>query len=296
MSMIECNYINIAGIQLAIQTKYPIQISKRFQPFLSKKVESGYKVVLEETEELSKLPEQLVHKSRSYEVFQECEGAYVRRFFEGSKNEETFSIAKYDWDKHTITVEYLSKGRENLSSMSVCFFQIAWETLLIHENRMILHAACIDTPYGGILFSGPSGIGKSTQAELWCQYGEAKLLNGDRPILHKENDEWYAYGSPYAGSSKCHINERCGVRAIVMLQQADKCQLRRLGLTEAFQKVFQGLTINSWDKFFVDTACDLTIQLVKDIPVYELSCTPSQEAVKILQQELAKGGTTVNEK
>ncbi|WP_370839368.1 hypothetical protein [Intestinibacter bartlettii] len=32
----------------------------------------------------------------------------------------------------------------------------------------------------GILFSAPSGTGKSTQADLWEKYENAEIINGDR--------------------------------------------------------------------------------------------------------------------
>ena len=74
-------------------------------------------------------------------------------------------------------------------------------------NDLCMHAL-IETAYGGILFSGVSGAGKTTQAELWMQWEQARQINGDRPILvSKVIREWLGCGSPYAGSSECYINE-----------------------------------------------------------------------------------------
>ena len=52
--------------------------------------------------------------------------------------------------------------------------------ILADAGMLVLHSAYIVTRQGeGILFSGPSGIGKSTQAALWQRYGAAQTVNGD---------------------------------------------------------------------------------------------------------------------
>ena len=170
-----------------------------------------------------------------------------------------------------------------------CIFHSAWETLLLKEKRVITHAACVSTEAGGILFSGPSGIGKSTQADLWCRYADAVLLNGDRPIVYRNKEEWVVSGSPYAGSSNCHKNESCNICAIVMLKQSDKCKVQKLRMLDAFRQIFSGLTVNSWDKSCVDEITDLVISLIKDVPVYEFECTADKDSVSFLQKEIMKG-------
>ena len=78
-----------------------------------------------------------------------------------------------------------------------------------------------------MLIAGYPGIGKSTQADLWQRYEGAELLNGDRTVLRRIDGVWTAFGSPYAGSSNCFVNESRPVRAIVLLSQGSVCSLRR---------------------------------------------------------------------
>lgn len=72
--------------------------------------------------------------------------------------------------------------------------------ILADAGMLVLHSAYIVTRQGeGILFSGPSGIGKSTQAALWQRYGAAQTVNGDRALVRP--DTGTVSGVMYAGTS-----------------------------------------------------------------------------------------------
>lgn len=211
----------------------------------------------------------------------------IYRFLDISQNPYAVSRRKA-YDK-IITVEYLEIGADSICHSGGAFFHIGWEDFLLRNGRLIFHACCVASPLGGILFSGRSGIGKSTQGKLWCSCEGARIINEDRPILHKEEGCWIAYGSPYAGSSKWHVNQQTWIRAIVMLEQAESCRIRRLRAAEAFRKIYSQTTVADWNPGNVEMACDLAESLVMNVPVYELVCTPDQKAVDLLKKMLAKG-------
>lgn len=56
---------------------------------------------------------------------------------------------------------------------------------MLAKDAMVLHCSVLKVKSGVILFSGPSGIGKSTQAGLWTKYRKARVINGDRTLLKK---------------------------------------------------------------------------------------------------------------
>lgn len=275
----------IAGLTISFQTEQDVALIDSFRPFCSKN-KPDYTVRFYEVGALEPFPEKRVYEGISYVVAADGRGGYWRQFRDAKRNNRPYATARYDWKNRCITVEYLPGSLEFVCEIGSCFFHIAWEAILMHEQRIMLHSACVNTSFGGILFTGPSGIGKSTQAALWCSLRDGRLLNGDRTVLRKGKEGWAAYGSPYAGSSRCYINDSCRVRAIVALKQDISCGLRKLGPAEGFQKIFPGLTVNSWDKEFVTFACDSAEAMAAEIPVYELACTPDESAVRILEEEL----------
>lgn len=163
------------------------------------------------------------------------------------------------------------------------------ELPLLWKNNMVLHSLFITFGEAAILFSGPSGIGKSTQAELWKQYKHAEIINGDKSIIGKENGQWNAYGLPFSGSSEYRRNKTCPLKAIVLLDQGIKNTFLPVGL-QGFSRILSQITQNPWEKEFCNRVMDLTMDLCKEIPVYYYSCTKTPEAVEILYQEFTEKG------
>lgn len=276
--------LSVAGLGLRFESDRPIGMEDRFRPFLRSHGSPNLTLRFTEVDRLPDLPEQLIHEDVCYRIHPDGHGGFLRSFFDAPRDLTPYALARREGD--VCTVAYLEKGAHCISSMGNSFFHLGLEEQLLRHDRLCLHASCIRAEAGGILFSGPSGIGKSTQAELWCRFRDARQINGDRPILSKDGSGWLAWGSPYAGSSRCYVNDSCPVSAIVMLRQGPRCALRRLRTAEAFRAVWSGLTMNSWDPSQVCSATDLTLELIAAVPVFEFTCTPDEEAVRYLERAL----------
>lgn len=284
MSMLS---FEIAGVTIELDSPMDWAEDRAFTPFLKHVTCPDYRVRFSEVETLPPIPEDVLHEDNCYRVHPDGHGGYVRSFFNAPSDLTAYSLARYDLQGGTVQIDFLPKGRVCVSELRNSFFHIGFEAMLIRKKRICLHASCVRTEYGGLLFSGVSGIGKSTQAELWCSYRGARQINGDRPVL-SVSDRLLAWGSPYAGSSDCHVNESVPIRAIIMLAQSAECSLHRLSVVEAFHAVWQGVTMYSWDCDFVEEAYRLTVALLERVPVYKLACTPDERAVRLLESELRK--------
>ena len=115
--------------------------------------------------------------------------------------------------------------------------QIFYSGLLKYDG-MMLHSSAIELGGGAYLFSGPSGVGKSTHTTLWQQeFPSARLFNDDKPALRKIDGVWYAYGTPWSGKHGININIRVPLRGICFLRQGDENKIRRLSGVEAISAV-----------------------------------------------------------
>lgn len=281
-------HLSVAGIRILLESDHPLVKNEEFLPFLTEECAPDIRAVIRNADILPPLPEKPLYTDRFCAV-SKTEDGYLRKFFfENGEDPGCCLVSIYDPDGRNVLIEYSQARRPGPLSLQNCFYCLGFESILLHRDKLCLHSSCVDTPLGGILFSGVSGIGKSTQAELWCKYRGARQINGDRPILSKEDRGWMAWGSPYAGSSKYHVNDSCSISAIILLKQGSACSLRRLTPAEGFRGVWPGLTIRSWDPSFVDAASLLAIDLVGKLPVFAFSCTPDEGAVDYLDQALRK--------
>ena len=280
--------LSIADIGIEVETDLLHPEEDHFRPFITKEKAPDVRLRFRRVAQLPALSPGVIYEDNCYRVHGDGKGGYVRAFFDAPRDYTPYGVAAWNAAEKTVWVDYLEKGISCIDGMSNSFFHLGLESILPRQGRICIHAACVDTSLGGILFSGPSGIGKSTQAELWCRYRGARQINGDRPILSKTEEGWLAWGSPYAGSSRCHVNACCPVTAIVMLRQSPVCRLRRMGSAEAFRAVWSGLTVPGWDAEAVDRALDLATELATAIPVYEFGCTPDVVAVDYLESGLRK--------
>lgn len=160
------------------------------------------------------------------------------------------------------------------------------EKQMIRRDSLILHSAYIVYKNEAILFSAPSQTGKSTQAGLWEKYRHSFTVNGDRSLLRKIDGRWYACSWPVCGSSGiCNI-QNSPIRAIVMLRQGKKNSASPLPAIQAFTELYAQITSNKWNRSFVERAMDDLENLISSVPVWQLTCDISEDAVKCLEDAL----------
>ena len=280
------NTFSIAGIRFSLHTERPITITEPFKAFITGNDQFDIKIEFEETDQIALKKEDEQFSDLIFTVYEDDKG-YYRIYHDHKDDDRQYAIGRI-YSKEYEKIRYLADSRRFFNESSNAFSHIAFEELLLRWEAMILHASFINTEQGGILFSGPSGIGKSTQADLWTLYEKAELINGDRTIVRKEENGWRAYGSPYAGSSRCFVNRSAVIRAIIVLKKGEKCKIQKMNPAMAFFKTYAGMIVNTWNQEYVQTITELLKELILEIPVYVLECTPTREAVDLLKSTLEK--------
>ena len=197
------------------------------------------------------------------------------------------------WQRQTpklLLCEYVTGQEQMLCHSRDILELLGLESVMLQHDALLLHASFVRWKGKGILFTAPSGTGKSTQANLWEQYSGAEILNGDRAALRKRDDSWYAWGLPYAGSSGIYRNESSPIAALVVLRQAKENRIHRISAGEAMRYIYPELTIHRWDAAYVSRAIDLFLELADQVPVFLLECLPNRGAVQLLEDQLTERG------
>ena len=160
--------------------------------------------------------------------------------------------------------------------------------ILLSHGGLILHASYIIWNGGAILFTAPSGTGKSTQAELWAEYQHAEIINGDRAVLREKDGEMRAYGLPFAGSSGICVHKSAPVRAVVILAQAAENSVYELTPAEAIKHLYSQCALNRWNREEVEAVLGVLAKMVRTTKVVKLDCLPNRSAVETLTDYLER--------
>ncbi len=279
-------YYEFCELNIALQLPFPMQIYRSSENFC-KEGRAEHSDVTFVYRAVDRLPKRSSRgHSISIRYYEETDDE-TRVFFRQTTEDAPYACVVWKRSDPThYRCDYL-KGTERWLNYSLAICDtLGIETLLLHKNALLLHSSFIRWQGQGILFSAPSGVGKSTQADLWARYAGAEILNGDRAGLRKKDGAWHAYGLPFAGSSQIYRNERAPIRAIVTLEQAPHNELLRLTPAQALRKLYPELTVHSWDAQCVTQALALAEDLITAVPVYLLRCRPDADAVRLVRRAL----------
>lgn len=152
---------------------------------------------------------------------------------------------------------------------------------IIQHGRFFLHASAVVCGGGAYLFSGPSGIGKSTHTAMWQKlFPGIQILNDDKPVIWPEKGKISAWGTPFSGRTDLQRNLGVPLMGICFLKQARENRIRPVAETEALALILN----NTWrpkDDKTMNLLLNGIQQVVEEIPIFELSCTTDPEAAQL---------------
>lgn len=159
-------------------------------------------------------------------------------------------------------------------------------THAVQRHMVQIHSSMIDYQGKGILFLGPSGIGKTTMAELWSKYRNALIINGDMNFVQETDECFLGWGTPWHGSSPYCENTNVPVHALIVLKQASENSIRELKNFEKVQSVSNNIIYPTWLENGMELCLETLDHLLTALPVYELSCRPDEDAVRLTEEKI----------
>ena len=179
-----------------------------------------------------------------------------------------------------------------LTDFEYMFTGLVFSDRLTYLNGLVLHGSSLAFDGNGIIFSAPSGTGKSTHTRLWREkYGErVVMLNDDKPAIRfNDNGEPIVYGTPWSGKTELNNNAQAPLRGIVFLSRGKENTIRRLSVTEALLYMNRELSLPYHDAALGERLLDTATRLLQAVPAYLMNCTISEEAVELVRTTLELG-------
>ena len=167
-------------------------------------------------------------------------------------------------------------------------------TQLMKFNATMLHASAVSLDGRAYLFSGPSGVGKSTHTRLWQQcFAGVEVFNDDKPALRNLDGRWFAYGTPWSGKHGINCNRKVPLAGICFLKQGTVNRIRRLSPMEAVPLIYGQTYYKLSKRETVQQLLTIIDALVRSIPIYELENRPEEAAALLSRQTMLEGAQSI---
>ncbi|MBR3781417.1 MAG: hypothetical protein IKK63_09485 [Clostridia bacterium] len=214
----------------------------------------------------------------------EYENGIWRCFYKSHDNDDEYYACRIV-DGKNIDIIIDERYRDMLRA-DVIFTLVGIEEIAVGSNGCVLHSSFIEKDGGAILFTGPCDIGKSTQANLWREYADAVVVNGDKTFIFEKDGVFYASGLPFSGSSKDCLNRVLPLKAVISLEQAESNNAQRLVSDEAFFRLYKNCYPVHCSREFTGMLFDFVNKLSCSVPVYDYACLADESAVRYLERKL----------
>ena len=164
---------------------------------------------------------------------------------------------------------------------------------LLRFGGVMLHSSAVAYDGKAYLFSGPSGVGKSTHTKLWqeCFGADAQVINDDKPALRYLDGRWYAYGTPWCGKDGIHQNKKLPLGGICFLKRGQENRIRRLQGTEAVPLMYMQTNFALYKEENMQYLLSAIESLVQQIPIFELENRPEQAAAILSMSTMRDAAT-----
>ena len=203
--------------------------------------------------------------------------------YSGEKMQNGFSNANRSGS--SVRIEFAESYRGKMSAKNALEESGIFRMLAEHGG-VVLHSSYIITQRGeALLFSAPSGTGKSTQAELWRKFAGAKVINGDRALIKAQNGVT-ANGIFFSGTSGICENVTAPIRAIVLLRQSFANELKKVSGKEAFMRLLPQCSYYPKEEENLKLVTGILAEIISAVPIYDFGCVPEKSAVTALNEVL----------
>ena len=154
------------------------------------------------------------------------------------------------------------------------------------------------------LFSGHSGMGKSTHTNLWKEQFGTEIINGDLNLIGWSNGEQtnigqsvdkpgskghpIVYGMPWCGTSGIASTKSYPLGGIVLLGRSDNDHFESLTNDQKIVRVMQRMISPVWTEDMLETNLKCSAKLAKEVPIYYLLCTKEPSAAYVMKARIDK--------
>lgn len=188
-------------------------------------------------------------------------------------------IAFYQEEKQEWNIYSDLNESQTLESLRYPMLPIILYYLTTQTSSLLVHASGVFDGKHGRLFSGFSGVGKSTMAGLWQDSG-AKIINDDRLMLRKIDGRWWMFNTPmyYSDSPK-----KAPLDFIYLPFHQVKNTYERSNGLEMSMRFMAHCIQHGYNSIHVQRHLDNVLNLSKEMPIARLGVVPNMDVLTFIK-------------
>ena len=219
------------------------------------------------------------YKNREVYIEEDFERVYI---YDGG-----FPVLMIESDsKFKNSTLFMVEDIDGASELEYVYTGIMFMELCLYHSIQSIHGSAISYDDQVIIFSGPSGTGKSTHVNYWLELDPLiEIVNDDKPLLHIKRNEVLVSGSPWSGKTKVNKNVSLPLHSIVFLEQAETNVINQLSEEDKVIHIMRNINRPRQDELW-DKVSGIIEILIEDVPMYKASVTNSMEAAIAVKKKL----------
>ncbi|MCC5934563.1 MAG: hypothetical protein JJU35_09940 [Balneolales bacterium] len=151
---------------------------------------------------------------------------------------------------------------------------------------LFVHASAVCDGDKGRVFTGVSGVGKSTISNTWHKAGYS-LINDDRLMIRKNKEgRWIIHNTPMVYPQ---APASVPLHSVFLLKQAPAYSLTPLRGAESVSRVLSNCIIQGFDRDFLQHHLRTVLDMLSETPVYEFGNLPEPGVIDFIRQYEAQG-------
>ncbi len=112
-------------------------------------------------------------------------------------------------------------------------------------DGFFFHSSSLMLDNEAYVFTALSGVGKSTHTSLWRKrFGDrVRMINDDKPIIRKNDGQFFIYGTPWMGKAEIGTNTKAKVKAVYVLERGEQNSVEKVSVGEVFKQLLQATLV-----------------------------------------------------
>lgn len=152
--------------------------------------------------------------------------------------------------------------------------------LTIANEAIMIHASGVSDGEKGRIFSGFSGVGKSTMAKIWKGRG-ATVVNDDRLIIRKSEDGFIIHNTPMFYEDE---PRSAALNAVFLPFHSPENTIARLTGSEAVSRLMAYCIQHGYNKAYIEHHLEFLTELCNRVSVHSLGVVPTEEVIDFIRK------------